>query len=213
LEAHAWREPEWEGKARASIKRRILDARSNDQKLEDDWLKLRTDIDRNMRTDQAIDRGEGRGMNRSAFVTSSIDKIRRPADNGQTQLAARALNYIRDEQALLPKPFITSRNSIWNVLQEAEARIAENPPQQGEETIAEQEGIRAVRNHDLDRLQIFFDGIPSATTREQLKSSGWNWSPSTKAWQRKITNAAEYALTRFLAGQVMEREPEAEHLR
>ena len=114
---------------------------------------------------------------------------------------------------MLPKPFITSRNSIWNVLQEAEARIAENPPQQGEETIAEQEGIRAVRNHDLDRLQIFFDGIPSATTREQLKSSGWNWSPSTKAWQRKITNAAEYALTRFLAGQVMEREPEAEHLR
>ncbi len=65
----------------------------------------------------------------------------------------------------------------------------------------------------LDRLQLFFDGIPPATTREQLKSSGWNGSPSTKAWQRKITNAAEYALTRFLAGQVMEREPEAEHLR
>jgi hypothetical protein len=105
-----------------------------------------------------------------------------------------------DEQALLPKPFITSRNSIWNVPQEAEARSAENPPQQGEETIAEQEGSRAVRNHDLDRLQIFFDGIPSATTREQRKSSGWNWSPSTKAWQRKITNAAGYALTRFLAG-------------
>lgn len=123
------------------------------------------------------------------------------------------MQYIRDEQALLPKPFITSRNSIWNVLQEAEARSAEHPPQQGEETIAEQEGIRAVRNHDLDRLQLFFDGIPPATTREQLKSSGWNWSPSTKAWQRKITNAAEYALTRFLAGQVMEREPEAEHFR
>lgn len=53
-------------------------------------------------------------------------------------------------------------------------------------------------NYELDRVQIFFDSIPDASMRSALKGSGWNWSPTNKAWQRKITDAAIYSAKRTL---------------
>ena len=53
-------------------------------------------------------------------------------------------------------------------------------------------------NFDLDRVQIFFNGIPDAEIRGELKGSGWNWSPSNKAWQRKITPQAIHSATTIL---------------
>jgi N-6 DNA Methylase len=45
-------------------------------------------------------------------------------------------------------------------------------------------------NYDLDRVQIFYDNIPTSDQRNDLKRSGWHWSPTNKAWQRKITPQA-----------------------
>ena len=45
-------------------------------------------------------------------------------------------------------------------------------------------------NYPADRVQIFFDSIPDYTQRSELKRNGWKWSPSNKAWQRKITPQA-----------------------
>lgn len=53
------------------------------------------------------------------------------------------------------------------------------------------DGGEIVRNAELNRLQILFDDIPDEETRTALKQNGFRWSPSNKAWQRQLTDAAE----------------------
>lgn len=53
--------------------------------------------------------------------------------------------------------------------------------------------ILIVVNHDIERVQIVFDGKPSAEIISELKGAAWNWSPRNSAWQRKITNNAIYS--------------------
>lgn len=60
------------------------------------------------------------------------------------------------------------------------------------------DGGEIVRNADLNRLQIIFDAIPDDETRASLKSNGFRWSPSNKAWQRQLTQNAESAARRVL---------------
>ena len=61
------------------------------------------------------------------------------------------------------------------------------------------EAVTIERNNDIMRLQIHFEGIPQPETRKKMKSNGFVWSPSNKAWQRLLNNNAEYALKRLLA--------------
>lgn len=57
-------------------------------------------------------------------------------------------------------------------------------------------GYEVIENPDINRLQIKFDGIPSETVRKALKSNGFRWSPTNKAWQSYLNNRSKYALTR-----------------
>lgn len=50
-------------------------------------------------------------------------------------------------------------------------------------------GVDIVKNHEIERVQLFFPGKPDSETIGQLKGAGWNWSPRNKAWQRMITDA------------------------
>lgn len=59
------------------------------------------------------------------------------------------------------------------------------------------EGGKAVANREENRLQLFFDEKPSEEQRGKLKSYGFRWSPSNKAWQRQLNSNAIYA-----AGQI-----------
>jgi len=59
------------------------------------------------------------------------------------------------------------------------------------------DGGRAEPNKADNRLQIFFDGKPSAEIREELKSNGFRWSPSAGAWQRQLNDNALYAADRI----------------
>lgn len=67
------------------------------------------------------------------------------------------------------------------------------------ELVAEGPGVEAWRDRDLDRLQRYFTEKPGEEVRARLKGSGWHWSPSQGAWQRKITPNAEANLAAFLA--------------
>ncbi|MDX1240392.1 hypothetical protein GOL95_10055 [Sinorhizobium medicae] len=60
-------------------------------------------------------------------------------------------------------------------------------------------GVEIVKNFDLDRVQIVFDGKPDSETISSLKGAGWNWSPRNSAWQRKLTNNAIYSAERIAA--------------
>ena len=59
------------------------------------------------------------------------------------------------------------------------------------------EGGEAVANQEENRLQLLFDEKPSEEQRSKLKSWGFRWSPSNKAWQRQLNGNAIYA-----AGQI-----------
>lgn len=63
------------------------------------------------------------------------------------------------------------------------------------------EGGRVEANQDRNRLQIFFDEIPSEETRKELKSWGFRWARSEGAWQRQLTDNAIYAASRIKAIQ------------
>ena len=54
---------------------------------------------------------------------------------------------------------------------------------QVEATEYEINGIRIVENVEADRLQMFFEGIPETTIRDELKKNGFRWSPFNKCWQ------------------------------
>lgn len=59
------------------------------------------------------------------------------------------------------------------------------------------DGGKAEPNKADNRLQIFFDGKPSAEIREELKRGGFRWSPSAGAWQRQLNDNALYAADRI----------------
>lgn len=46
------------------------------------------------------------------------------------------------------------------------------------------------------RYQITFDGKPEEDVRRILKSYGFKWAPSQKAWQRQITGNGRWAFER-----------------
>ena len=62
-------------------------------------------------------------------------------------------------------------------------------------------GGEIVRNLEADRLQIIFDEKPDEETRAALKQNGFRWSPRYGAWQRQLTQNAEYAARRVLGLQ------------
>ena len=63
------------------------------------------------------------------------------------------------------------------------------------------DGGKVVANADMNRLQIFFDGIPDEEVRKELKGRGFKWARSVGAWQRQLTDNAIYAASRVKAIQ------------
>ncbi len=58
-----------------------------------------------------------------------------------------------------------------------------------EETI---NGVKLVKNHAANRVQIFFDGKPEADVRTKLKKLGFKWAPSKGAWQRFLSSYSDW---------------------
>ena len=68
------------------------------------------------------------------------------------------------------------------------------------ETITEDsagnELFKVIKNTEIMRLQLIFDGKPSDEVREVLKKNGFKWSPKNGAWQRQLTDNAICSLKR-----------------
>ena len=62
-------------------------------------------------------------------------------------------------------------------------------------------GGEVVVNTGENRLQVIFDGKPDEDIRAALKSQGFRWAPSQKAWQRQLTTNAIWAAKRIEAIQ------------
>ena len=48
-------------------------------------------------------------------------------------------------------------------------------------------------DYDDNRIRIIHDSKPSPEVISKLKQAGFRWSPTNKAWQRQLTNAAKHA--------------------
>lgn len=73
-------------------------------------------------------------------------------------------------------------------------KLQQSAPDQGMEFA----GGTIVRNTTANRLQIIFDDIPTADIRQALKNHGFRWSPRNQAWQRQLTQNAEYDAEKIL---------------
>jgi diguanylate cyclase (GGDEF)-like protein len=168
---------EWDKKAQASIAKKLANAATPEEKAADAWSDLKQEIDRVL--------FEG-------FSPSLLAKrIDRRARNGEAEIVARAVEYIREEQAKLPKLLYTPRHYIWKLGAAAQTAAAAEKPT-GIDTVAVFEGARVVNNKDAERVQIDFAEKPNAETIARLKKNAWKWSPSNGVWQRKNTRAAVY---------------------
>lgn len=193
---------EWRRKEAKSAKRRAEAAKTPEQKTDEEWIRLRSEIASSIATCAEIDNG-ARGYYRPLFTSSIAGKVERLARNGKAELVLRALDYIRDAQENkevgLKKPLFTSRHRIWNLREacgKAVQRKEENAAKESGGTAFE--GGRVVLNHAEDRLQIIFDEKPAQEMISTLKHGGFRWSPRFGAWQRQLTQNALHACARVV---------------
>lgn len=91
---------------------------------------------------------------------------------------------------------IQARIDELNKAKEQSQAAKANPQAAAEATAANYpklDGVQVQENADEMRIQLRFDAIPPAETREKLKRNGFRWSPSQKAWQRLLNQNGKYA--------------------
>jgi hypothetical protein len=102
-------------------------------------------------------------------------------------------------------PDYALRNNSANI-RRMEMRVGEIRNKESQKGVSELKGgklkdgsnVQLVRNSEIDRIQLIFDGIPDASIRNRLKSRGWKWSPKNKAWQRMNTENSIRDAEQFL---------------
>jgi hypothetical protein len=203
---------EWRTRARAAIREKLLDARTEEEKAGAEWRALQREIARSLTIIEGIDTGDS-VYTRSAFVNSIIGKVERLAAQGEAALVEKAVALVTEYNAQHKKPAITRTSKFWSFVEIARgnARAAAQPPTETE-TLHEAEGVTVLLNHALDRVQIVFEDIPAAALRAKLKTSGWHWSRQEGAWQRKLTEAAKYSAKQVLGVSGFERAKPTEEL-
>jgi len=188
---------DWRKRARASIERKLLDARPEKEKDAEAWNRLALDIKDSLAVITEIDAGRS-PFCRSNFANSIAGKIERLARNGELELTRKALQLVRDYNAQNKKPAISERHGVWACEDEAKMMEAVNAAAAHDEpeTIAKAEGVDIIANAQIDRVQIIFDRKPASDIIGRLKGERWNWSRTTGAWQRKLTEAAKASAKR-----------------
>lgn len=190
---------EWRGKARAAIKRNLLDARPEEEKEAAEWRAVASDIQGSLGAIHGIDAGT-LPYTRSAFVNSIAGKVERLALAGDVTLVDKALELVKAYNATNKKPAISDRHKFWTFGELARQQQARHvaAATQEPEIIGKAEGVEIVANPQADRVQIVFAAKPSAEVIGKLKSEAWNWSRTEGAWQRKLTEAAKQSAKRIV---------------
>ena len=196
---------DWRRRKLAAIAKRAKEAeeaaKTPQQRLDERFARIRNGLMLSMETIIGIDRGEVRGFSRPLFVSSIVGTIRTLARNGEAELVGRCLELIEEVngRADVVKPIVSQRHSVWKLLEEATAcreRMEAEASRESEEEVMS--GVRVVRNHGVDRLQLFFEGKPDGETIAKLKRNAFRWSPSQGCWQRQLTPNAVRALKAVL---------------
>jgi len=142
-------------------------------------------------------------------AANSIVRSKKKSDEEKIAELAELLHWTEQEAAGLLKPDFAgragfpdykTRNNSANI-RRIEKRIVELEKRQTEETTECQVGeVRIVRNVELNRLQVSFPEKPGRQTRERLRRHGFRWAPTIEAWQRHLSNGAEYDAKQCIKG-------------
>jgi len=110
---------------------------------------------------------------------NAIDKLKDKLANAQA----------RKDGTQPHMPYVMSNsNGRIKGIKDRIAHLERLAAQESKEIVVETESeesnrIRIVDNVEAHRLQIFFNGKPSAEVRTKLKKNGFRWTPSISAWQ------------------------------
>lgn len=184
---------EWREHTLKHIKKKVLNGRSEEEKLNDEWTPVKKKIISAAATIVAIDQGIERGYTRALFVNVITNVVKRLAKNADVVNLNRSLELIKHLNSLQEKPIIADKNGIWKLEEAAEVareKIVDNAQRENEEETIN--NVRMVTNFSEDRVQLLFDGKPSPEIITRLKKNAWRWSPTNQSWQRKLTNSAIY---------------------
>lgn len=191
--------------ALAGIKKQIQRDKPEEQKQDEAWKSIEKNILSSAATIIAIDNGES-CYTRSLFVSSITGLIKRIAANGQTGHVKKAIDLIRLLNGKYSKPIITEKNSIFTLLEVAEAAAeTKRDAANRENEIFEFEGGEVVLNYEIDRVQITHHQKPTKEHLNELKAKGlntFNFSFQNTAWQRKITRDAISAACRITGAEI-----------
>ena len=190
---------EWRERALEAIRKATEAAKPEEQRLEEEWQKVKAFIDDAASTIHGIDTGTARGYSRALFVSNLAGRLSTYVNHGNVEIIDRAVARLREWNDKVKKPVVTARHSIFKY-PELVRKVREK---QQERASRENRGIpfdggKVVYNFEEDRLQILFDKIPDTDMRTTLKRNAFKWAPRNQAWQRQLTRNAEYA-----AGQVL----------
>ena len=190
---------EWCERALEAIRKTAEAAKPKEQRLEEEWQRVKTLIDDAASTIHGIDTGTERGYSRALFVSNLAGRLSTYVNHGNVEIIDRAIAYLREWNAKVKKPIVTARHSIFKY-PELARKVREKQQERASRENREIpfDGGKVVYNFEEDRLQILFDKIPDADMRTALKRNAFKWSPRNQAWQRQLTRNAEYA-----AGQVL----------
>ena len=161
-------------------------------------LEYHQEMQQKMKEANAYHRKNGSMQGYKGFSEATNQRI----DRQMQEYKDKGLNY------LTGKPFqtasLTNNNaqlkSTQKRLKQVQANKEEAAASGGSGATRSFNGGSVVRNATANRLQIKFDSIPDAETRQKLKSNGWRWSPKNKVWQRQLTNNAERSAQSLLDG-------------
>ena len=191
-EFRAWRE-----KALKSIARRIEEAKPKEQKVEEEWTRLKRSIYSSASTIKGINDGTERGYNKALFVSSIYGKVETYAKRGDVIIVEKAIAYVRELNK--QSSIITERHKFFKLAEIAKAVCeAQEVRSNKEDTEILFDGGRVIKNYSENRVQIVFDTKPQPDVISNLKHNGFRWSPRFSAWQRQLTNNAYYAVSRVI---------------
>ena len=187
---------QWEASQIKRIKKKLKgvdpEATANEE-LDNQIAKIRGDIE----VIKGIDAGTQPYL-RTNFKAAIQGRILRAANRGEVENVNKMLDVIRKANETMSKKIFTTRHSIWNAPEIAKSKQQIKAKPGVESTLKEYDGAEIKSVPEDDRVRIFFDGIPSAAVRTDLKKSGWRWSPRNEAWQRKLTSNAERSAAQIL---------------
>ncbi len=188
----------WRERAHNAINKAIEAAKPEEQRFEEAWEKVKSDIVERDIYPTCIDEGSV-DVYRQIFLNNLYRTNTTHANNGNVEMVDRAIAHIREWNSKMKKPIVTERHSIFKLPQIVRTIVQKREEAtKRENKEVEFESGKVVYNYEENRIQILFNGMPDSNMRTNLKREAFKWSPRNQAWQRQLTFNAVCATERVL---------------